>query len=124
MCLGHFRARMRSADRRSTYFHFFYAVERKPPYTITNVSRPFRFARVDGADARSQLGRGGVPADEQDQFASEAVQFAVGMVLLPGRNASMLRVTYGIGDCLSATRDLALSDVAELLAGRMQLDTL
>ena len=37
---------------------------------------------------------------------------------------STMRVTYGIGDCVSASRDVALSDVAALLSGRLQLDTL
>ena len=37
---------MRATDKRSTYFHFFYAVAPAPPYAVTNASRPFRFARA------------------------------------------------------------------------------
>ena len=51
----------------------------------------------------------------------EAVQFAAGMVLL---QPASVRVTYGIGDCVSATRDIALSDVADLLGGQLLLDQL
>ena len=40
-----------------------------------------------------------------------------GMVALD--DGKRLRVTYGIGDCISATRDLAIVDVAALLSGRL-----
>ena len=43
------------------------------------------------------------------------------MVLL---QPASVRVTYGIGDCVSATRDIALSDVADLLGGQLLLDQL
>ena len=50
------------------------------------------------------------------------MQFAAGMVALD--DGKRLRVTYGIGDCISATRDLAIVDVAALLSGRLELDVL
>ena len=122
VCLGHFRTRLRPTDRRSTYFHFFYAVQPSPPYAITNASRPFRFAKVkDRASVQTLLGPTGVPADEAAEVEREAVQFAVGMVR---HGPGMVRVTYGIGDCVSATRDVAISDVTALLSGRLQLDVL
>ena len=51
----------------------------------------------------------------------DLVQFAACMVLL---QPASVRVTYGIGDCVSATRDIALSDVADLLGGQLLLDQL
>ena len=62
-----------------------------------------------------------MPADEAAEVEREAVQFAVGMVR---HGPGMVRVTYGIGDCVSATRDVAISDVTALLSGRLQLDVL
>ena len=52
---------------------------------------------------------------------NEAVQFGVGLVR---RGQEHVRVTYGIGDCVSAMRDVAIRDVEALLSGRLQLDTL
>ena len=85
------------------------------------MSRPFRFARADTHTTHSLLGPTGVPAKEEAAFDGEAVQFAAGMVLL---QPASVRVTYGIGDCVSATRDIALSDVADLLGGQLLLDQL
>ena len=127
VCLGHFRTRLRGLFHRSTYFHFFYALQPAPPYAVTNVSRPFRFARLREGEAQRSLARP-VPADEEEGFRNEAVQFAAGMVPIGGGQSeappSHLRVTYGIGDCISASRDVAMSDVAALLSGRLELDTL
>ena len=49
------------------------------------------------------------------------VQFAVGLVAI---NTSMLGVSYGVGDCLSASRHVATADVAAMLAGDLELDVL
>jgi hypothetical protein len=131
VCLGHFRTRLSVLDKRSTYFHFFYALQSSAPFAITNVSRPFRFASV-GTTAADARGGGGGGADAKGHepnadpdrlkgFREESVQFAAGMVPL---DAHTMRVTYGIGDCISATRDLAVADLLALLSGQLELDIL
>jgi hypothetical protein len=124
--LGHFRTRLQVLDKRSTYFHFFYAIQPHPPFAVTNASRPFRFAPV-GTTASDARGGGsdaqGQPADPEKLkgFLEESVQFAAGMVPL---DANTVRVSYGIGDCISATRDVAVADLLALLGGQLELDIL
>ena len=67
------------------------------------------------------MGTNAVPPNEEVQFRDEAVQFAVGMV---PHGTGMVRISYGVGDCVTASRDVAVSDVVALLSGALLLDTL
>ena len=49
------------------------------------------------------------------------MQFAVGLVPL---NQTVLGVSYGVADCLAASRHVAVADVAAMLAGDLELDVL
>ena len=120
VCLGHFRSRQLGSYPRSTYFHFFYAVGLGPPFAITNVSTPFRLRRASSAERGSMLGERGAAMDPEG-YETEAVQFAAGLVQADGTS---LLVSYGLGDCVGALRQIRVDDVAALLAGRLALDVL
>jgi hypothetical protein len=99
------------------------ALQPEPPFAVVNASRPFRFARADTFAKRRLLPNSQGLAEEQTSaFDDETVQFAVGMVR--SGDSSSVHITYGIGDCVSAARDVVLSDVSALLSGRLQLDVL
>ena len=121
VCLGHLKARMRG-QYKSTYYHFFYALSKQPPYRVLNVSYPFRFATL-GKQAleytRAALGPSGFTR-KLTSFIQEKIQFASGLVR---RGDKQLMVSWGVADCAGAVRAVNVSLVGEMLAGRrvMQL---
>ena len=124
VCLGHVKTRMRR-QYKSTYFQFFYALAASPPYSVVNVSHPFRLRTLDANFTRGVHAMLGATFSPRKQyhtarargrpFDEERIQFASGMVLIDGRR---LLLSYGINDCIGATRELALNDVEALLERR------
>ena len=84
-----------------SYWHFFYAVQTRPPFRVSAVSPPFRFV-----SSRRWTGR------------ADRIQFAAGLQLL---SRGRLAITYGISDMLAMQTSLTLSLVSKLLRGERPL---
>jgi len=128
VCCGHVKARLRGQFK-STYYHFFYAVQPQPPYAITNVSFPFRFATL----GRAALGRikgelGGGFTRKATSFVQEKIQFASGLVLADDdaapNGAQSLIVSWGVADCAGAARRLNVRTVGAMLERSLRVQTL
>ena len=89
------------------------ALQPTPPFRVVNVSLPFRFKTLKDsglyAQAVGMISRTKGAASVNDHH----IQFASGLVL---KNSMTLRISYGASDCLSATRDISVLDVAAQLA--------
>lgn len=90
VCIGHWH------NDFSLYMHFMYLVENVPPYRVTAVSYPFRFRRFFD--------------DERDR-----VQFAAGTAV--DEASGILRISFGIADCVASETAIPTPDVAAMLRG-------
>ena len=92
VCVGHWH------NSFGLYIHFFYLLEPTPPYAVSAVSHPFRFRRFFD--------------DDRDR-----VQFATGTTL--SADGSLLRIFFGIADCVAAETALPVDDVRMMLSGEL-----
>ena len=89
----------------ASYWHFFYAMRPSPPFEITHVSYPFRFAAE-------------FPRDPPD-VNRDRIQFAVGLARSQAAPGEMLTLSYGVGDCIAAEANVTIREVQEMLEGRL-----
>ena len=126
VCMGHMKTKLRK-QYKSTYYHFLYALEPAPPYAVVNVSHPFRLRplppnatrRVHAMLGKAFAPRAGTYRRERAHgrpFEEEKIQFVSGM--LAAEDGETLRLSYGVNDCVAATRRLAVSEAVALLERR------
>ena len=108
-----------------TDFHFFYALAPRPPYRVTNVSHPFRFASLGRASLEAtRHALGGSFSRRSTSFVQEKIQFASGLVVVQRRGARVaVAVSWGVADCTGASRELEVATVGALLSRRTRLQT-